>query len=388
MDEILSLADTLKCLTMKDIRETLPPNTFSSAEKRSRARMEAAVGKLSGVHHIVLEEAALSKKRRRIAERPPPVDGITPTIRDVEDDSFFETVSEEVRRDCLCQFILATGKDATSTASCAVCAGQFFSRELTDVKLADLRSKDKLSPAKAHPAHILTDGMLLHRSPSAFHVSADGSKYVNVCTSCASDLRRNKMPALSLANGMWVGEVPLELRILTLPERILVARHFPAAYIVKLYPRKRGSRTWGSTSLQSGLRGNVSTYRLNTNDIVGMTDSQIMPPSPSILAATIGITFVGPGNVPEKTMPGFLRVNRIRVRQALEWLKEHNPIYENIIISSERLNSLPVDGFPIEILSVAKASNDTNLLAEEHDDYVPGDFDPGQCFFYYYRFNE
>src|SRR6201996_2120565 len=383
MDEIvetLSLADTLKLLTMEDIKETLPLHTFSSAEKRTRANLETAMWKLSGAHHNALTEAARSKKRRKIAEQPPPLDEITPTIRDMEVHSFFETVSEEVRCDRLCRFIHATGKEATSTASCAVCAGQFFCHDLSNVKLTDLRSKDKLSPAKPHPAHILTDGMLLHRSPSTFHVSADGSETLNVCTSCASDLRHNKMPTLSLANGMWVGEVPLELRILTLPERILVARYFPAAYIVKLYPRKRGSRTWGSSSLQRGLRGNVSTYRLNTNDIVGMTDTQIMPPSSSILTATIGITFVGPGNLPEKSMPGFLRVNRNRVWQALQWLKENNPIYETIVISAECLNDLPGDGFPIEILSLVKTSSDTNLLAEEHDDYVPGDFDPGLFF--------
>src|ERR1700761_1947963 len=102
--------------------------------------------------------------------------------------SFFETVSEEVRCDHLCQFIHTTGKEATSTASCAVCASQFFCHDLSNVKLTDLRTKDKLSPAKPHPAHILTDGMLLHHSLSTFHVSADGSKSLNMCMSCASDL--------------------------------------------------------------------------------------------------------------------------------------------------------------------------------------------------------
>ncbi|KAH9014179.1 hypothetical protein EDB83DRAFT_2193273, partial [Lactarius deliciosus] len=170
-----------------------------------------------------------------------------------------------------------------------------------------------------------------------------------VCPSCLSHLQRNKTPPLSLANGMWIGPVPGELKILTLPEHVLVARHFPAAYIVKLYPKKKGARSWGTKNLQSGLRGNVSTYRLNTEDIAKMTDAQIMPPRSSILAATIGVTFVGPRNVPEKTMPGFLRVNRNRVRMALQWLKQNNPLYEHIIICPERLNTLPVDGFPQEI---------------------------------------
>ncbi|KAH9008172.1 hypothetical protein EDB84DRAFT_1255363, partial [Lactarius hengduanensis] len=176
-----------------------------------------------------------------------------------------------------------------------------------------------------------------------------GVCFANICSSCASHLQHQKTPPLLLTNGMWVGNVPGELQILTLPERVLVGRHFPAAYIVKLYPKKKGSQSWSSKHLQSGLRGNVSTYRLNTDDIAKMTDSQIMPLSPSILAATIGVTFVGPKNLPEKTMPGFLWVNCARVRTALLWLKENNPIYQDIIILSDRLDSLPHNGIPLEI---------------------------------------
>jgi hypothetical protein len=55
-----------------------------------------------------------------------------------------------------------------------------------------------------------------------------------------------------------------------------------------------------------------------------------------ILIATVGVTFVGPKNVPEKTMPGFLRVNCMHVCIALEWLKEHNPLYADISILRER----------------------------------------------------
>lgn len=75
-------------------------------------------------------------------------------------------------------------------------------------------------------------------------------------------------------------------------------------------PMKTGARSWLIHGFHSGLRGNVSTYRLNTDDIVSMTDSQIMPPPSTILAATIGVTFVGPRNLPQKTMPSFLYLNR------------------------------------------------------------------------------
>ncbi|KAF8258487.1 hypothetical protein EI94DRAFT_1621854 [Lactarius quietus] len=214
--------------------------------------------------------------------------------------------------------------------------------------------------------------MLLHITSSSLRVDASGAAFANICNSCMLDLRKNRTPAMSLANGMWIGDIPLELKVLTLPERILVARFFPAAYIVKLYPKKKGARNWAS-GLHSALRGNVSTYRLNTDQIAHLTSSYIMPPSSTILAATIGVTFVGPKNFPQKTMPGFLRVNRTRVRVALEWLKENNPLYRNITISAERLEVLPVNDVPEEILSLAKYSDDTRLLAEETDGYVPSD---------------
>ena len=117
----------------------------------------------------------------------------------------------------------------------------------------------------------------------------------------------------------------------------------------------------------------MSSYRLNTDQIAAMVGDNVMPPHPSILAATVGVTFVGPKNLPAKSMPGFLRVNRARVRMALAWLKINNPIYGDINISDTRLNELPEDDIPPEIWSLAKHSNDTGLLAKEMDGYVPED---------------
>jgi len=56
-----------------------------------------------------------------------------------------------------------------------------------------------------------------------------------------SSLRQNKTPTLSLANEMWIGDIPLEVNVLTLPEHVLIARFFPVAYIVKFYPKENGA---------------------------------------------------------------------------------------------------------------------------------------------------
>ena len=159
-----------------------------------------------------------------------------------------------------------------------------------------------------------------------------------VYSSCADALLHHSMPVLSLANGMWIGDIPLVLQILTLPKHILMVHYFPVVYIVKLYPMKKGAHPWSIKSLHSSLQGNVSTYCLNTDDIALMMDAQLMSPSSAILAATIGITFVGHRNLFQRTMPSFLHVNWHHVHDTLLWLKENNPIYQDIVISSSRLN--------------------------------------------------
>lgn len=250
--------------------------------------------------HALLEQVAIANVNRSMN-----ADVVAGRSGESED-AFFETVSEDRRCECISRFIDATGNNATATATCAVCAGTFFKQELCKAKISDLQLKNKLAPLIPHPAQRLTDRMLLHIVPSSVHVDSSGVQIANVCNLCTLDLRKSRTPAMSLANGMWIGDIPLELKVLTLPERVLIAHYFPAAYIVKLYPKKKGTCNWTSSGLHSGLCGNVSTCRLNTNQIAHLASSHIMPPSPAILTSTIGVTFVGPKNLPQRTMPAFL----------------------------------------------------------------------------------
>lgn len=57
--------------------------------------------------------------------------------------------------------------------------------------------------------------------------------------------------------------------------------------------------------------------------------------------------------------------------KALEWLKENNPLYANITISSSRLAQLPEDDVPFELLAISKQSTDVDTLYAEQDGYVP-----------------
>jgi hypothetical protein len=66
-------------------------------------------------------------------------------------------------------------------------------------------------------AHTLFDGKLLKPK----RVRNDGSNFlVMTCKDCVSSLNKPKdaPPEYSLANNMWIGDIPWELQCLTFPE--------------------------------------------------------------------------------------------------------------------------------------------------------------------------
>ncbi|KAF8067607.1 hypothetical protein FPV67DRAFT_1449245 [Lyophyllum atratum] len=197
--------------------------------------------------------------------------------------------------------------------------------------VGDLPNKNVLQPTKAHPAHVLTEGMLLC-SQAIFN---DRACYI--CRTCYNCMGRNTMPALSLANGMWIGDVPYELARLTLPEQILIARYHSAAYVIKMLPKKRG---------------------------------------PEPLAATMAIAFVGPKGKPIRGLPKLLHVRKICLLQALTWLKANNPLYADIVVCQDRLAMFPEEGVPDALRSVVRFSDDEELFEREHGSYLASEYMP------------
>ena len=72
-------------------------------------------------------------------------------------------------------------------------------------------------------------------------------------------------------------------------------------------------------------------------------------------------------------MPGMFWVQRQRIYRALEWLKQNNKLYADIVISAARLLELPVDGIPRELMLTAKHSTDSDAVYWEEDGYIPLD---------------
>ena len=283
----------------------------------------------------------------------------------LEGDFMREPTSEE-KAESLANFVDSTNKLALTFTPCGSCARELLAINTAVVSVESIPHKEHLVPATPHRSHNLTSGLLLYLPA----LNEDNSS-VSICNECMQSLKKDRRPKFSLANDMWVGDVPRELKGLTMPERTLIAKYYPAAYIVKLYPKQKGARGWDKSQMHNGLKGNVSTYRLDPSQVASMIDGRMYPASAKILSATIGVTFVGPRGIVQATMPAMFRVRRWRVREALLWLKTNNPLYEDIEISEERLQELPENGIPEEIFLTAKYSADTYSLDKEHAGYVP-----------------
>jgi hypothetical protein len=350
----------------------LPTRRLQSWTNKEECCLKLSQIQLAGL--LADMEASPSGRKAKPYERgnmtvapflPTPAANPSPPLPTGVADEYFKCASSETIDSCVVDFIERTSNAAITQATCASCARLLFTRELEEMALNEIPNSHNLRPHQPHPGHHLTPGgLLLAGGPYEEQAS------IHLCTECVNRLKSDRRPKMSLANGLWVGNIPPELQNLTLPERVLLALYFPVAYVVKLYPCGRRTYNTSQDRLHSALKGNVSTYKLDQQqiaDMLGLT----MPPPARILSSTIAITYVGPNNLPKRSLHGSFRVRRARVSRALYWLKANNPLYSNIKISEERLLQLPENGVPAAVEDTARWSVDVGALDQEHGSYVP-----------------
>ncbi|KIK21584.1 hypothetical protein PISMIDRAFT_103835 [Pisolithus microcarpus 441] len=289
---------------------------------------------------------------------------------------FLDIPSLDEVKDIYRAFYTATGNGAVASEICGVCARECSVKEdnMRSVRLTDICHAERLRPKRAHPQHNIVDGMLLE--PRGIHDSV-GQKAVHICGQCYLDLQKSgdKLPRFALANQLWIGDCPWVLQRLTFPEQLLITQLYPRVYVFKLFPKRSGGYRHVN-ALQKAMRGNVCTYDHNMNAISSMIQGVLMPRPPTILASLITITFVGVGNLPRDWLRSMFHVRRHAVREALQWLKKHNPkYYGEVEINNERLHELPEDDIPLEISSIIKQSEDVGIIEEESEGYIPQDDD-------------
>ncbi|RDX45514.1 hypothetical protein OH76DRAFT_1357752 [Lentinus brumalis] len=148
----------------------------------------------------------------------------------------------------------------------------------------------------------------------------------DICVECMDNLQTGKLPADSLANGLWIGEVPSELQGLSWTENMLISRVKHNYCIVKVH-----------LSGMSKMKANVVSHSLPMAKVY-----QALPPTREELSKVLAFMYIGP-NVP--TQKEFQRtpllVRRNKVAMALEWLKLNHADYADLEILYKNLSEYP-----------------------------------------------
>ena len=147
--------------------------------------------------------------------------------------------------------------------------------------------------------------------------------------------------------------------MLTIPEQLLIALHY-RCYIYKLYLRDRDSHL-PLDQMHSGMAGNASLFELNTQEVVEMLARQKMPSAVVTLASVIAITYVRRRELPVDWLKNTFQVRHRVVYEALLWLQRNNSLYEDIQIDPRRVDQLPEDGIPDELLMIIRHEEDKEL---------------------------
>ena len=143
------------------------------------------------------------------------------------------------------------------------------------------------------------NNMLLYKKGLKLHENdrINGNTEMTICDICKTDLKKGKIPRFSAGNKMWIGDVPKELRDLTIPEMRLIARCRHNSCIIKLKPVVNDV-----LRAQSALRGNVITFAQHVSNI-----AKSLPLSLDDLCSEIKIIFVGVEVTAKRTLVEIVR---------------------------------------------------------------------------------
>lgn len=133
---------------------------------------------------------------------------------------FLDLASEEELRDCFRRFRAATSNESLRKCICVVCARQMaLEKGERSSLLHESRMRALLGPRHVHSAQVLWHGALVMQTGN---VPMEDASTMWICFECSSVLQKGKIPRYSLANDLWIGEVPHELTVLTIPEQLLI----------------------------------------------------------------------------------------------------------------------------------------------------------------------
>ena len=93
--------------------------------------------------------------------------------------------------------------------------------------------------------------------PLGLDTSEHGEKIAKLCHTCFSSLKCHKTPPMALANHTFLGEVPDELKELTVVEEAMIARCRAKCLVIQL---KENNQDLALPHSQWGMKGHIIIY--------------------------------------------------------------------------------------------------------------------------------
>jgi hypothetical protein len=235
--------------------------------------------------------------------------------------------------------------------------------DLNDILLKIQQAHNCVTQSSSKPSFIYENKVVLYERGLQHGSNSDRRQTTrcNICRECWSCLTKEKIPKYSPANKVWVGDIPEELKNLTIPEQRLISLYRYNSCIVKLQSSFHSMET-----AQSALRGNCISFPQN---VVNIAES--LPLTLDQLCESLKIIFIGT-QLPEKIrVKSILTVRKKKVLNALEWLHQNNPLYRNIMINASNMNQLPDDDIPECLWATMEISNNIEQADQERANYIP-----------------
>ncbi|KAF6765471.1 hypothetical protein DFP72DRAFT_797921, partial [Ephemerocybe angulata] len=156
----------------------------------------------------------------------------------------------------------------------------------------------------------------------------------HICKPCLTSLKKGKRPKFALANGLWVGEIPAQLKDLTFAEQMLIGRVRHNRCLIRVASSGRAKMIANAIMFQTPV---VKVYHT-------------LPVSVAEASDVIAVIFMG------NTRP-----------TAEEYKRTPMLDYADLEISKENLEQYPLSGVPVvvDFKKVDDGVDATNQLASE-----------------------
>jgi hypothetical protein len=260
-------------------------------------------------------------------------------------------ISPEVEKSVLRAFRSETSQAHLQLRTCCVCQESNYAREMHECAVGNIPNVS-----------------LLEREGQSIIYLGDKSANgdVLICPSCMKKLNHAKKPEPPKNSIFYTplgGDLPEELKDLTFPEQMMISPIMCKAYVIKLVSYGHPNQA------QRGVKGNCIAFLQDVHH-VATTLPDLEAPS-----KYLQVCFVGDETSPAKLrqVKKVLKVRKEKVLRALEFLCKNHAGFKklNITIDYDKINQLPDDDIPADIIDNMVLDTDVAQALGEHSSYIP-----------------